>query len=144
MASREGVRLSEIRSAEAYLARRLRTRRPFATEPIATDGINTLFQASPSIEGQLTAANRGGQEILRRALGNTLRGLNYDECYATSWDIAESVRIDPGIQFGAPCVAGTRVPTAQIIALREAGDEPSGIADFYDLSLETIENALTF
>jgi uncharacterized protein (DUF433 family) len=140
----KGVKLSAVRQAEAYLRESLGIERPFAREEIYTDGVNVLFEANPLIEDQLTAANLGGQEVMRRALAETLRGVRYENELAIYWDIRPFVRLDPTIQFGAPCVTGTRVPTAQLADFIDAGDEPSRLADLYELPPASVDEALHF
>lgn len=137
-----GVNLSSIRSAEAYLRDEQGLERPFAIEEIYTDGINVLYRASPAIEQQLTAANRRGQEVMTRALGRTLSGMGYARGIAAFWDIRPHVRLDPGIQFGAPCLSGTRIPTAQLSALSDAGEDVDALARLFDVSREWVVEAL--
>ena len=137
-----GVSLSAIRSAEAYLREAQGFERPFALEEIYTDGVNVLYRASPAIAEQLTAANRRGQEVMTRALGKTLRGMGYTRGLAAFWDIRPHVRLDPCIQFGAPCLAGTRIPTAQLSALSKAGENADVLADLFDVSPGWVKEAL--
>ena len=129
----QGAKLSAIRAAEGYLRGEQRIERPFALEEIYTDGVNVLYRANPAIAEQLTAANRRGQEVLTRALGETLRGIGYAQGVAVSWDIRPHVRLDPGIQFGAPCLSGTRIPTAQLFALSTAGEDVDSLARLFDV-----------
>ena len=139
-----GVQLAAIRKAEAYLREERRIARPFATQEIFTDGINVLYRANPSIADQLTAANRRGQEVLLRTLGDTLWGVAYDSGLAVWWDIREHVRLDPAVQFGAPCLAGTRIPTAQLFALQDAGDTREQIAALFAQPRELVDEAIEF
>ena len=95
------------------------------------------FRSSP-------AANRRGQEVLLRTLGGTLRGVAYDGGPAVWWDVREHVRLDSAVQFGAPCLAGTRIPTAQLSALRAAGDTPEQIAALFARPRELVDEAIEF
>jgi uncharacterized protein (DUF433 family) len=139
-----GVKLSAIREAEAHLRRELRTPRPFAWEDIFTDGVDVLYRANPTVIDQLTAANRGGQEVMRRALGETLRGVRYENHFAAWWDIHPLVRLHPAIQFGAPCVADTRVLTSHLAELVRHGAAPEYLADAFELPLRAVAAALAF
>jgi uncharacterized protein (DUF433 family) len=139
-----GVKLSAVRQAEAYLRDERRIPRPFATEDIYTDGVNVLFNANPSIAGQLTAANRRGQEVWRDALRGLLRQVWYKDGLAIAWDVRDRVRIDPRVQFGEPCVAGTRIPTAQVHALASAGDDEARLAELYEVPVEAVTEAIDF
>ena len=138
----EGVTLSAIRAAELYLRGEQRIERPFALEEIYTDGVNVLYRANPVIAEQLTAANRRGQEVLSRALGKALRGIGYAQGVAAFWDIRPHVRLDPGIQFGAPCLSGTRIPTAQLFALSTAGEAVDALAHLFDVAPAWVREAV--
>ena len=140
----KGVKLSIVRKAEAYLRQRLDLERPFAREEIFTDGINVLYEANPLIEDQLTAANLAGQEVMRKALEATLSGVRYDNRLAVWWDIRPLVRLDPEIQFGAPCIAGTRIPTAQLADFVGAGESVDRLASLYEIPPVWIAEALDF
>jgi uncharacterized protein (DUF433 family) len=140
----EGVHLREIRHAEEYLRTTEGKPRPFATEALQTDGINVLYRAEPAIREQLTAANRGGQEVLERALGESLRGVEYEDELAAWWRIATDVEVRPEISFGEPCVVGTALRTAQVASLNRAGESPRRIAELYEVPVERVRAALDF
>lgn len=139
-----GVKLATIREAEAYLRGQIDLPRPFATEQISTDGVNVLFRANPAIRDQLTAANLQGQEVLEKTLGETLRGVHYEDKLAAWWEVRESIRLDPQVQFGSPCIEGTRVSTAQLRRFKDAGDSEERIAALYELPLAAVQQALAF
>jgi uncharacterized protein (DUF433 family) len=140
----EGVRLSDIRRAEEHLRAVCGVARPFATRALKTDGINVLYQAEPAIKDQITAASRGGQEVLERALGASLRGIGYEDDLAAWWRIAAKVELRPEISFGEPCVLGTARRTAQVRSLRRAGEPTQRIADLYEVPLDHVVAALEF
>jgi uncharacterized protein (DUF433 family) len=73
-----------------------------------------------------------------------LSRLSFDAAgVAMAWAPAPYVLLDPRIQAGAPCVAGTRIPTATIHALLddESVDE---VADEYGLTVEQVDAADKF
>jgi uncharacterized protein (DUF433 family) len=70
-------------------------------------------------------------------------GLSFDSLrQANAWSPSECVLIDPGLQFGEPCIAGTRVPTETIWALHQAGDSIGLISRMYDLPDSQIKAAV--
>jgi uncharacterized protein (DUF433 family) len=140
----KGVTFAAVRRAESYLREQLRIERPFAREEIYTDGINVLYEANPLIADQLTAANLQGQEVMRKALEATLSGVRYDNSLAIWWDIRPFVRINPAIQFGEPCVAGTRIPTAQLAEFVAAGESIERLANLYELPPAWVDEAVNF
>ena len=50
----------------------------------------------------------------------------------------DRIAVSPGIHFGKPCVAGTRIPVQSILELVREGLSPAGIIrDYYpDLKIE--------
>ncbi len=61
---------------------------------------------------------------------------------AANWTPIKGVLLDPLVQFGEPCIQGTRIPTEVVLAFRQAGDSVRGIADAYGLSHAQIEEAI--
>ena len=53
------------------------------------------------------------------------------------WVLAPGVRLNPRIQAGAPCVDGTRIPTATVIGLLDDSDPKDAAIDF-DLPVEAV------
>jgi uncharacterized protein (DUF433 family) len=62
---------------------------------------------------------------------------------ASTWRLSPWVEIDPAIQFGAPVVAGTRVPVRTIEANLEAGSVAE-VADWYGLTVSQVEGVRNF
>jgi uncharacterized protein (DUF433 family) len=61
---------------------------------------------------------------------------------ATTWRPNEGVLIHPSIQFGTPCIEGTRIPTETIWALKQAGDSVEAMALMYGIEQRLVKNAL--
>ena len=139
-----GVRLPAIRNAERHLRERLELPRPFASVHLKTDGVNVLYQASPEVRDQLTAADLAGQEVLAPTIAAALRDVLYEGMVAVRWRPTDEVELDPHVQFGEPCVAGTRIPTAQIAALADAGDDEDAIARLYEVPPVAVKQAVRF
>jgi uncharacterized protein (DUF433 family) len=96
------------------------------------------------IVDQLTAANLEGQEVMRKTLEATLSGVRYENSLAVWCDIRPFARIDPAIQFGAPCVAGTRIPTTQFAEFVAAGESQNRLANLYELPPAWVYEAVEF
>jgi uncharacterized protein (DUF433 family) len=74
-----------------------------------------------------------------------IRPLDYgDDGMACRWRPAIGVTLEPGVQAGAPCVAGTRVPTGVIAASLRAGEPADDVAFHLDLTLDQVEAARRF
>ena len=90
-------------------------------------------------------ANRGGQLAFREIVEEKLirvHNMTFDEQgIASSWTPKECIKIDPAIQFGRPCIAGTRIPTSDIAGMMNAGDSAEFVAASYGLTLEQVDRA---
>jgi uncharacterized protein (DUF433 family) len=136
-----GVGWPAIREAEQWLRRETRSPRPFATETLWT-GQRQIF-----IEWrkQLVSASTSGQAAFDFLLEHLIpvHGLVFNEKtqVAKSWEPAPSVVLEPQVQFGAPCIKGTRIPTRSVAGMIEAGDSPEYVASAYDLAIKDVEDA---
>lgn len=96
----------------------------------------------------LAVANRGGQLAFREIVGKNLipvHNMTFDRRgVASTWSPEFEIVIDPQIQFGRPCIKGTRIPTGDIVDMFEAGDTVPYIAHSFGLTEEQIENAIAW
>ena len=131
----------EIYKTENWLRAETGVQRPFATELIWT-GQGQVFT---EWTGRLLSASRHGQlalELLRKYL-IPVHGLIFDDSslVATSWEPVSGVILEPRVQFGTPCIKGTRIPTRTISGMVEAGDTVRWITAAYDLSSNEVQAA---
>ena len=136
-----GVKWSEIYDANRWLRSHLGVQRPFATEDIWV-GQGQIFAEWTK---RLISASRHGQMALDLLWQYVIpvHGLTFDEKskVATSWEPLDSIVLEPQIQFGAPCIKGTRIPTRTISGMVEAGDSAEWVASAFGLSLEEVQAA---
>ena len=136
-----GVKWSEIYDANRWLRSNLGVQRPFATEDIWV-GQGQIFAEWTK---RLISASRHGQMALDLLWQYVIpvHGLTFDEKskVATSWEPLDSIVLEPQIQFGAPCIKGTRIPTRTISGMVEAGDPAEWVASAFGLSLEEVQAA---
>ena len=52
--------------------------------------------------------------------------------------------MDPGVRFGKPCIAGTRVDVATVVGAIGAGDDVESVQEAYDLSREQVFAAVRY
>lgn len=57
---------------------------------------------------------------------------------AISWEPQPGIVLDPLVQFGAPCIKGTRIPTAALAGMVSAGDSPESTARAYRISTDDV------
>lgn len=139
---RKGVRLAEIRKCEDYLRRKWKTDRPFVREEIQTDGA-TLYVDDEPVIGQIESAGLEGQQVMRELIKDRLTHVHYNDGSAAYWMPAERVLIDPRVQFGAPVVEGTRIPTEAVAQLAEARG-PDAAAHQLGISDADAKSAIAF
>lgn len=133
-----GVSWRDIRRAEGWLRETTGAQRPFATETLWT-GQGEIFA---DWSQRLVSAASGGQmalDLLRQYL-IPVHGLKFSEASSevVEWEPFDDVVLDPLIQFGAPCIRGTRIPTRTVWGMVEAGDSHAWVAEAYGLSLAEV------
>ena len=138
-----GLPIREIRAAEEF-ARQLTGRPdPFLTEPIWTYGSDVFMRWAERLIAATRAGQLGMEELLREYLRPVLHGLTFDDDeVAEAWRPHTGVLVNPEIEFGAPCIEGTRVQTEAIWAFRQAGDSVQTLARAYRLDVAQIEDAI--
>ena len=137
-----GVSWMEIRATNQWLRDQTGHPRPFATELLWT-GQGQMFVEWTE---RLISGSRNGQmafDVLRQYL-ILIHGLKFGPVsqVAISWEASDGVVLEPDIQFGAPCIKGTRIPTRTIVGMVEAGDSPLWVAQAYGISSEEVQAAL--
>jgi uncharacterized protein (DUF433 family) len=135
-----GVAWSDIYWAESWLRENVREPRPFATEELWTSrsDIFTRFRQ------MLISASRHGQiamEVLTDQL-IPISGLRFERQVARMWEPRDLILLDPKVQFGAPCIKGTRIPTRAIWGMVQGGDPPELVQRAYEITDEELEAAL--
>lgn len=137
-----GISFSKIYRAERWLRRETGARRPFATKVVWTEASDIFFKR----EADLIAASLSGQYAIPELFRDYLwpvAGLDFDERrIAVAWTPHEDVLLNPSIQFGEPCITGTRIPTKAVWRMVEGGDPIEFVAKSYDIHAKKVKNAL--
>lgn len=141
-----GVRLPQIRQAHGELRRRYGGDYPFALHPVLSDGHSVLLRLEETAALNL---NESGQTEFVSLIAPFLVKLEFDrstELAGRFWPLGRdrAVVVDPRRGYGRPTVAGTRVTTEIIQALRRGGASVAHIADRYDLSRQAVRDAIAF
>lgn len=140
-----GVSDAHLRHGVETLRKRTGLDRPLASGAVigrlATSGNSFLFDIG---SGQFEDVGRGGQGVFQDIVKVYLERVSFDaHGDPQRWNPADGVVIDPAIQAGTPCVAGTRVPTATIAAMLRSADVEDVALDL-DLSIEAVKQAEAF
>jgi uncharacterized protein (DUF433 family) len=145
------VKLPAVRKALRYLEREFKTEHPLSDVQMQTDGTDVFVERY----GKLINASREGQIGIREALEAHLQRIERDPRgvpiklypFTTSRRDDEAERpvvIDPRLQFGKPCVAGTGIPTGILVERWKAGETISALAEDYGLAGAAIEAAIRY
>ena len=140
-----GIPKGDISLAHDLLRAKWGWKYPFAMQQMWV-GAPDLFVEIDGAPVAVTCFWQSALGLLREFLVpvvNENYGLSFDSLQqACSWSPAAGVLMDPGLQFGEPCIAGTRIPTETIWAFHQAGDSIDLLARMYDLPVEQITAAI--
>ena len=146
---RHGIPLQQVRKALDFVRRKLGVKRPLADARFETDGVDLFVReleklVNVSQEGQLEiepVIRSFLKRIKRDPSGVPIKLYPFTRKAATA-DEPEPVEIDPRVAFGRPVLVGRGVPTAVLADRFKAGDSLVDLAQDYDTSPQTIEEAI--
>lgn len=141
---RAGMKLQRIKEGADFIRRERGLTHPLAWEKLKTDGVHLYF---PEAE-DLVAASADGQMAAQALVAAYLQDVQYKPLagghrLATSWE-PPGVSLNPLIQRGAPCVAGSRIQIAQLKRYLDAGDTPEYLAELFGISADDIRRAVNW
>ena len=142
-----GISLQKIREAEEYFRKHYRVDKPFARRAFWYSSRDIFAK----LEGVLVAGTRAGQLALT-VLDDWVVPLRVDIAFASEddlaaaneWKPASQISLRPNVQFGQPCLAGTRIPTQSLWSYVTAGDPIEVVAAAYNLTVADIEQAIAW
>lgn len=140
-----GVSWPKIRRAEQWMRQKTGYRRPFAVERVWTETVD-VFAEFP--EGFI-AASRQGQLAFVELFGQYLQPVQ-DMTFtryngvsvAATWAPHTDVIMNPLIQFGEPCLKGTRIRTRILWQMWNSGDSKPYLTRAFKLSEQQIDHVL--
>lgn len=140
----KGVSDAHLRRGVEMLRELVGLQRPLASRPV----IESLAVSGRSFlsdwTGKLEDIGQGGQGVFDEIVRINLSRVVFDDHGEPDrWIPWDGVVIDPAIQAGAPCIAGTRVLTATVAQLAEEGDLDDLALDFA-VSTDAIRAAVEF
>jgi len=145
-----GFSFREIRRAHSYLQELTGYTRPFALHDLWISETDIFVK----MEGLLAATRRGqyALEFVRDWLRQLPRFPHFspdlsfkkvnDHDVASAWMPRLHVLLNPLVQFGAPCIEGTRIPTRAVWSMYVGGDRIETIARDYGVPTEKAQAAL--
>ena len=59
-------------------------------------------------------------------------------------EIFPGISMDPGVRFGKPCIAGTRVDVATVVGALAVGETPEAVAEAFQITRRQILDTLAY
>lgn len=150
MRRKHKIEMPAVRKAISYLSKRLNISNPLAEQQMLTDGKDLFVEQL----GKLVNISRDGQLEMRTLMEVYLSRIDRDPVGLpirlfpfTRTRIEDSPRLivlNPRIQFGRPCIAGTGVPTSIIAERYRAGESIEALAEDYGQKAANIQEAIRF
>jgi uncharacterized protein (DUF433 family) len=148
---RHKVRLQAVRAAVHYLRDALGKKRPLLESKMLTDGADLFVEHY----GDLVNVTHRGQLAMKKVLELHLRRIGRDAKgvpirlfpFTTSRrDVEETrpVTIDPRLQFGRPCIAGTGIPTLEVAERYKAGESIQELSEDFGCTEAQVEAAIRY
>ena len=168
------VPLQRVRVAVEFLQSKLGVPNPLASQQLLTDGRDLLVEAydrflavkrpqrvqaslftdkARGVQGHLVNVSRRGQLELHELVKVYLDRIVVSDLgpvrfypFSMKWEYEDPrlIEIDPRVQFGRPCLAGTGVPTAEIADRCKAGESIDCLATDFELPRDQIEAAIRY
>lgn len=145
------VSLGDVRKAMAALERQLGEAHPLLSSKLLADENRRLFI---EILGRFVNVSDDGQVEMRAVIERYLSRIERDNhgipvrlfpfTTARPSEMARAVSIDPRVQFGKPCLSGTRIVTTILAERIKAGDTVEELAADYGRPQQEIEAALRY
>ncbi len=146
-----GFSLQHVRKVHTWLQDTTHYPRPFALKDLWVSETDIFAK----MEGRLLSASKKGQypmEFVKDWLHHLRRPTNgsLDMAFqrvdgnevAVTWSPQLHIMLNPLMQFGAPCIEGTRIPTKSIWSMILGGDKPQTLARDYGVPLDKVQSAL--
>jgi uncharacterized protein (DUF433 family) len=137
-----GFSYAEIVYSENFVRNEFRIPQPFVTETFWVAGDLLVEFARSLVSVSKGRARQTAFKELRGFFSPVEHGLSFEDGVASLWTPYDDVLIDPEIQFGAPCLAGTRVETETLWTFHQGGDSAESLAAMYGLDIAQVEAAL--
>ena len=149
---RHRVTLYRVRIAIEILSASWESEHPLAEQDILTDG----YELFARVSGLLTNVSDYDKQIhldkvLRAALQRIERQPAGEARKLFPFPTAEvesaeprTIEINPAVQFGRPCLAGTGIPTEILYQRHRGGDTVDALASDYEIPLGRVQDAIHF
>ena len=135
--------LRTILSAESEMRRATRQPQPFVTEQLWSSSSDIFYYFEELMRTATRPHQLAFEKLIREFMTPINHGLEFDESGLTQrWRPMPGVLIDPEIQFGSPCIEGTRVETEALWSFHQNGEDIGSLAELYELDVEKVKAGL--
>ena len=139
-----GVKTKNILEAHNILSKQFQTPYPFAQEDYYISGKNIYV----SSKDQIVSADKKLQFVSSEALIPYSKKINFgNDKLAHKFfplETSKNIVVDPKHQFGQPTISGTNILAATIYDWHLGKEEDNFIAELYNISLESVRDAVKF
>lgn len=140
-----GLPLPIILGAENIIREMTGEPHPFVTEKLWSSSSDMFFQLEEAIRVATKPDQLVFDDVIREYMTPIHHGLEFDRSgRSTLWRPMANVVIDPELQFGSPCVEGTRVETEALWSFHQSGETVEVLAEDFALSIEQVRDALAW
>lgn len=143
---RAGVSWKTMRRAHAKAQQELKTRHPFCSKRVATDGKNILLRQAKEDGDEVLLNLMTEQREFSKLVQNFLRELEFLGDDIVWWPLGKErqIVVDPRRNFGQPTVAKSGVPVATLARSVKANDSIAIVARWYEVQPEEVRDAVAF
>jgi uncharacterized protein (DUF433 family) len=144
------IEMQAVRRAIAYLSHQFGLPHPLADQQMLTDGTSLFIERY----GKIVNISRNGQLEMRELIEVYLKRIERDPAGIpirlfpfTRTRIEEApklIALDPRVQFGRPCIAGTGITTSIIAERYRAGESIEALVNDYGQTPPKIQEAIRF
>jgi len=143
-----GVTWHLLRTAHGVARKRYETEHPFCTRRFVTDGSLIIEEIAADLGDNEYEEVIQGQRVFSKVIQPFLRELEFakNDHLVRWWPLGtnRAVVLDPKRQFGQPITAKAGVATDVLQAAAKAGQTAKEIAEWYELDLQSVQDALEF
>ena len=143
-----GVSLERVKLAHDFLRDETGLVNPFASRRFWVETQDLSSHVYTELNKHIVTASRHGQMTFTRLLYGEIEypdDMDFDDSVhqlARTWNPVPGIVINPLVQSGAACLAGTRTPTYALYGSYVAGDSVPSISQWYELDQEQVETAI--
>lgn len=145
-----GVSMKTVRKAYDRAAQKLGVSHPFALKKFKTDGKRIFLELGEDTNNRnLLLEFSRAQFAFPQIMADYLEQVEFDpktQLARQWWPLGRNRRIliDPGVAFGSPVIAGTRIPVISVSNAIKAGETKRSASEWFDIPLADVKAAMAF